>query len=171
MSRIDLAEEIDASADSSAVWWVIANHSYDKLWRDAVEITATPSGFVQVGTVTAESLRIAGRLWTSAYVITEVSHGFRFDWRTTGDVRARGARSVRPIRDSGCRIRLELTVELEGADRLVAPILGRIVRRRLRSDLARLVELVGAPYVGFPSEWTEHQSREVLTTTHRKALS
>lgn len=145
MSGIELAQEVDVLIGPAGAWDLIADYSNDVSWRRVIEMTATPSGVVRVGTTTSEIIDVMGRVWHNDAVVTAVSHGVRFDWRTTSGATASGSRSVRPIRGGGCRIRLELNVEPHGLHRLGAPYVRRVLARLLRSDLDRLRDLLQTP--------------------------
>jgi uncharacterized membrane protein len=143
MNIITLQHHIDIDAAAGRVWSVLADYSLDPSWRTGVvSMEATPPGLVEVGTKTVEHLRLGGRTWRNDGVITEVEAGHRFCWRTTAGADARGSRTVERAGDERCIARLELIVVPRGAERLMAPALGRMLDRNLRGDLRRLRDLV-----------------------------
>ncbi|MGY1773778.1 SRPBCC family protein [Blastococcus sp. SYSU D00813] len=101
-------------------------------------------GPVVVGTTTAEELRMAGRTWDNTGVVTSVDAGRRFTWRTTSGVPASGSRTVTPLPGDRCRVDLTLAVTPPGVQRLLRPVLARLLARGLAADAERLRVLVGA---------------------------
>ena len=150
MPTIHCTAEIDISAPAHEAWAILSDYACDVEWRDGV-ISMTPdrSGEAEIGTVTDEHLRFAGRTWHNLGVVTSVQPGRRLAWRTTAGARAHGARSVTALDDRRCRVLLELTAVPTGMMVVVAPVLRRMLRRGLRADVIRLRDLV--------------QSRQVLT--------
>ncbi len=108
----------------------------DPEWRTGVlSMVATPHGAVEVGTRTVEQLRLAGKTWRNDGEVLAVDPGRSFRWRTTEGADAHGGR---------CVVRMELHVEPHGAERLMAPLLRRMLDRNLRGDLERLRALAQA---------------------------
>ena len=135
---------IDVPAERT--WEVVADHRRDPEWRTGVvEMRRTPTEDLVVGTVTHEVLRLGGRTYRNEGVVTAVVPGQRLEWRTTQGADAHGARAVAPLGPDRCSLTLELHVEPHGADRLLAPLLGRMLARNLRADLRRLAVLLAEP--------------------------
>jgi uncharacterized protein YndB with AHSA1/START domain len=140
---IAIAHEIDIDRPAADVWAVLADYGNDPRWRHGVTTMAPePAGTVQVGTTTDEVMRVAGQTRRNLGEVLAVDPGRSFRWRTTQGADAEGSRSVEPLGPDRCRARLELTVRPHGIDVLLAPLLGPILRRTTRGDLARLQELV-----------------------------
>jgi uncharacterized membrane protein len=139
MKQISLSHSVDLPVTPGAAWAVIADYARDPEWRTGViSMTAKPSGAVDVGTVTVEELRFGGKSYSNVGEVVAVETGRMLEWRTTDGADADGRRSVTPRSDGGCRVTLELNVRPTGIERLLAPILTRMLARNLRSDLARL---------------------------------
>jgi hypothetical protein len=85
---------------------------------------------------------MAGRTWHSDGVVTAVDPGVRFAWRTTTGADASGSRQVEVLGPDRCRVRLTLAVRPSGPERLLRPVLRRMLRTNLRRDLDRLRSLV-----------------------------
>ena len=81
----------------------------------------------------------------------------KLTWRTVEGVQARGSRSVEPT-STGSRVTLELTVEPTGVNRLLAPVLRRLLQRNMHADLQRLRELVEARSQWASAERAMHPS-------------
>ena len=139
MNTIDLTHDICIAQPAEQVWSVIADYSRDTEWRTGVtEMVPSPPGPVLVGTTTAETLRLGGKTWHNDGEVTAVVPGQRFAWRTTTGADAHGSRAVEALGDSECRVRLDLHVRPRGFERLLAPMLRRMLDRNLRVDLERL---------------------------------
>lgn len=139
MKQIHLTHSVDLSVAPDAAWTVIADYPRDPEWRTGVlSMSAEPSGAVDVGTVTVEQLRFGGKTYCNIGEVVAVETGRTIEWRTTDGVDADGRRSVTPRPDGGCRVTLELNVRPTGVERLLAPILTRMLARNLRNDLTRL---------------------------------
>lgn len=149
MSSFTLCEEIDIARPADEVWALVADYARDPEWRTAVvAMVPTPAGLVRPGTTTAEALRLAGKTWHNDGEVAEVEPGTRFTWRTTEGADAHGSRAVVPLGEGTCRVRLELTVRPHGAERLMAPVLRRMLARNLAADvqaLRRLAETSARP--------------------------
>ena len=143
MSAITLIHETDIDAPARSVWRVVADYSRDVEWRDGVlSMVPNPPGLVEVGTVTAEEMKVAGRTYRNDGEVVAVEPGSRFQWRTTAGAVAHGSRQVSTIDPERCRVRLELHVTPTGINRLFAPMLKRLLADALTGDLQRLRELV-----------------------------
>jgi uncharacterized membrane protein len=143
---IAITHEIDIDRPAAEVWDVLADYGNDPAWRRGVATMAPePPGPVRVGTTTAEEMRFGGQTRHNPGEVLAVDPGRSFRWRTLdGGAHAEGSRSVVPLDDGRCRVRLELTVRPHGFDALLAPLLGPMLRRTVRGDLARLQALVTA---------------------------
>lgn len=75
-------------------------------------------------------------------LVTRVPPGARLEWRTTAGTQARGSRTVVARGDDCCEVTLELQVVPRGIERLLAPVLRRMLVRNLRGDLVRLAGIV-----------------------------
>jgi uncharacterized membrane protein len=145
VSTITLTHEIDIDAPAAIAWQVVADYTRDVDWRDGVvSMVPTPAGPVHVGTTTAEVMKVAGRTYRNDGEIVAVEAGVRFEWRTTAGAEANGARQVTAIDAGRCRVRLELHVTPTGVNRLLAPVLRKVLDRGLTADLQRLRDLVEA---------------------------
>ena len=145
MGTIHLSEGIDVECSAEVLWAVVADYDRDPEWRTGVETMAPrPSGVVVVGTTTGEVLRFAGRTWHNDGEVVSVTPGRRFEWRTTRGADANGARTVMPLSDGRARIELTMEVRTHGVERLLTPLMRRMLRRTLAADLRRLHELIVA---------------------------
>ncbi|RBY83314.1 SRPBCC family protein [Blastococcus sp. TF02A-26] len=139
MSAIELTAAVEVDRPADEVWRLVADYARDPEWRTGV-VTMAPStaGPVVEGTTTAEELHMAGRTWRNTGVVTSVEPGRRFSWRTTSGVEASGSRDVVPLSGGRSRLELRLRVSPTGAQRLLRPLLTRMLRRGLAADADRL---------------------------------
>lgn len=114
---------------------------------------ARSRGIVAVGTTTAEVLRFAGRTWHNDGEVVSVAAGRSFEWRTTSGADANGARAVEPLSDGRSRLHLSMVVRTHGFERVLTPLMRRMLRRTLAADAQRLREMLAPnPYVGCLAE-------------------
>lgn len=145
MNPITITCETDIDRPAAEAWAVVADYGHDPEWRQGVTTMAPdPAGLVRVGTTTAEEMRFAGQTRHNAGEVTAVEPGRSFRWRTVTGADAEGGRSVEPLGSDRCRVRLELVVRPHGFEALLAPMLGRMLRRTVAADLVRLTALVEA---------------------------
>jgi uncharacterized protein YndB with AHSA1/START domain len=140
---IDLTAAVDIEAPAAVVWSVVADYDHDPSWRQGVEtMDPAPSGSVVVGTTTREVLRFAGRTLRNEGRVEAVEPGRSFTWRTHRGVQASGSRTVEPLGPDRCQMVLRLLVEPKPSERLMVPILRRMMRRTLAGDARRLAARV-----------------------------
>jgi hypothetical protein len=129
------------------VWALIAAYERDPEWRTGVtSMTPDQPGPLAPGSTTVEVMRFGGRTYRNVGEILEVLPGRSVAWRTTAGAEASGRRSVEPGADGSCDVTLELTVRPHGIERLLAPVLSRMLARNLDRDLANLERLVIASH-------------------------
>lgn len=145
MSEIDLAAQTRIARPAAEVWPIVADHACDPAWRTGVRaMVPTPSGLVHLGTTTDEQLRFGGRTYRNLGVVTAVEPGVRFAWQTTDGADANGSRTVLADGPDACFVLLELAVRPRGIERVLRPLLARLLLRNLRGDVARLASKVEA---------------------------
>lgn len=140
---IELSATTDVSRSAAATWAVLADYGVDPAWRRGVAtMDPSPPGPVSTTTTTREVLRVAGRTLVNEGEVTRVDPGRSFAWRTTRGAAAHGSRTVDPLGPDACRVHLELTVTPKPSERLLAPVLRRVLARGLERDVRRLATLV-----------------------------
>jgi uncharacterized membrane protein len=145
MSTITLIHETDIDAPADVAWQIVADYARDATWREGVlRMAPTPTGLVRVGTTTEEEMKVAGKTYRNLGEVVTVEPGARFEWRTTAGAVAHGSRQVTPIDAGRCRVRLELHVTPTGLNRLLAPMLTKMLDKSLAGDVERLRDLVEA---------------------------
>jgi uncharacterized membrane protein len=158
-----VTHSIDLPVRAEEAWAVIADYPRDTEWRTGVRsMSAEPPGPVAVGTVTVEHLRFGGRTYRNVARVVGVEPGRSIDWCTTDGADARGRRAVAPLTDASCRVTLELDVRPAGVERLLTPILARMLARNLRNDLTRLGQMLGASAGGREAAGDPPQARPVV---------
>ncbi|MFC4122891.1 SRPBCC family protein [Nonomuraea zeae] len=137
---IELREYGEITRPAGAVWAVVADYRQDPRWRGGVETMAPdPAGIVRVGTTTAEVMRFAGRTYRNGGEVTQVRPGHSFAWRTTSGIDAEGGRIVEALGEDRCRFTFHVRVTPRTTfDKLLEPVLGRLLRRAIRADIRRL---------------------------------
>lgn len=141
-STFTITRDLLLDIPPSRAWELVADYRLDTQWRQGVErMEPFPAGLVEVGTTTSEDMRFGGRTYHNDGEVVAVDPGRRFEWRTTSGADACGSRTVEPVGHERCRVVLELTVTPSGAERLMAPVLRRMLGRQLAGDLRRLAAL------------------------------
>ncbi len=142
MTILDLTATRELALPAPTVWSVLARYDRDPEWRTGVVTMApSPPGEAHIGTTTIEEMRFGGRTFRNVAEVLDVVPHRSITWRTIEGADANGRRSVEPIDEGRCRATLELTVRPTGIERLLSPIIGRMIEHNLRSDLARLEQL------------------------------
>ena len=142
---IHLRAAIELPVSTSTAWRFIADYAHDVEWRSGVRaMSSEPPGVVVVGAQTAEELRFGGTTYRNLGEVTAVEHERSLSWRTTSGADARGSRSLEPLGGERCRLTLELTVVPSGRERLLAPILVRLLARNLRRDVRRARDVLAS---------------------------
>lgn len=140
MGAITIIRERAIHQPARQVWRVLGDYRRDPDWRTGVTTMTIDRDPPVVGARTVEHLELGGRRYRNVAELTDVTD-LAISWRTVEGARASGARSVRPLDSGGCLARLELVVTPAGAERLLAPVLARMLRRNMAADLVRLAEL------------------------------
>ncbi|MGK2949100.1 MAG: SRPBCC family protein [Acidimicrobiales bacterium] len=146
MADISITRSVTIEAPAATAWAVMADYDRDPEWRDGVSTMAPqPPGEVSAGTTTAEVIRFGGRTYRNAGEVTAVDPGRSFSWRTTSGADAKGSRAVRTLGGERSEVTLELLVRPHGSERLLRPVLARMLDRGMAADLDRLAALVAVP--------------------------
>ena len=140
---IEFRAQADIGRSVDTVWSVMSDYRLDPQWRRGVErMDPEPVGPVVAGTTTREVLRLGGRTYRSDGVVESVEPGRSFSWRTVSGATASGSRTVEQLDDGRCRVVLELQVEPKPSERLMVPILRRMLAKNLRGDVERLARRI-----------------------------
>ena len=83
-----------------------------------------------------------GRLTRTRIEVHDVRPGASFAWRAVDGTGAHGIRSIKPLGDDRCELRTWRQIRLAGADRLLQPIVARVMARTERGDVLRAAALV-----------------------------
>ena len=149
---LEFRASIDIESPAATVWSIVSDYRSDPLWRRGVEtMTPDPFGPVVAGTTTREVLRLGGRTYRSDGVVETFEPGRSFTWRTVSGATAFGSRRVDEIDPDRCRVVLELNVVPRSSERLMVPILRRVLARTLRADLKRLAKRIDVLAVTHPA--------------------
>lgn len=138
-----LIESRVIDAPAPAVWAVVADYPRDPQWRTGVtEMRLEPAADVAPGSTTHEVMRLGGRTYRNDAVVTLVVPGRRIEWETTAGAEAHGSRTVEPRGSGRCEVTLEVHVVPHGLNRVLSPVLRRMLAKNLRADLDRLAGIV-----------------------------
>ena len=132
---------VDRSAEE--VWAHVANYAFDLEWRDGLtDMTTDPQGPPETGTIVHEELRSMGTTMVNDTTVTMIGdHAYRFvGGGTSGQVE--GGRKVVAIDPNQSEFTYDINLTLNGPVKFFGPILGPLLRRKLRKDLQRFRTLV-----------------------------
>lgn len=138
-----LVRHLDVDVPAADAWAVVADYRRDPQWRGGVRtMQPVPDGPVTATTTTTEVLRFAGRTYRIPGRVTDL----RADgpersvvWEAT---KAHGRRAVIATGERSCRVELDLHLHVGPSERMMAPLLVRLMSRRLDGDVTRLRTLL-----------------------------
>ncbi len=141
---VRVAESIEINRAPLDVWTAIADCSFDPKWREGLsEMARDHAGGPAVGTKVHEVVRSSGRTDMVDAVVTDLNPGVSYRFSGSGTIGGlSGARTVQPNGSSGAVFTYEIELEPKGGTRLLRPVLGPMVRSRLKKDLIRLKALL-----------------------------
>ncbi len=141
---VRIAESIEINRSPVDVWTVIADCSFDPEWRKGLsEMARDHAGGPAVGTKVHEVVRSSGRTYIVDTVVTDLNPGASYRFSGSGPIGGlSGARTVQPEGNTGAVFTYEIELEPKGGMRLLRPVLGPMVRSRLKKDLIRLKALL-----------------------------
>ena len=144
---VRVEETIRIDRPPAAVWDAIADYAYDLEWREGLtEMTPTPPGPAAMGTKIREVVHASGRDYIADTVVTGFEPGSSYSFVGTGTIGgiAGGRRVVGTPDDSSADFTYIVEMHPRGAMRLMRPVLGSMIRKNLRRDLANLKNLLEA---------------------------
>ena len=124
-------------------WTVLSDYRRDPEWRRGVTMMTATTNPATAGTETLEVMRFGGRTYRNRGIVDLVD-GHRLEWHTVEGAEAHGRRSVEALGDASTRVDLMLAVRPRGVERLLAPILRRMLQHLLEGDLGRLAVLLAS---------------------------
>lgn len=141
----EVAETINVSQTPHSVFDYVSDHENDPNWRKGVDSMAhIPSGPAHMGMQTREELVLWGRKRVIMASITRHEAGRLIAFETMpGELQAHGERKVQAT-PKGASISYTVGAKLTGLSVFVMPLIKVGFRLRLRSDLARLKQLLEA---------------------------
>ncbi|MCO1660237.1 SRPBCC family protein [Pseudonocardia humida] len=140
---IGLRVETEVDGPAARVWELLGDYRRDPEWRAGVTtMDPSPAGPAAPGQTTDEQMRFAGRAYRNGGRVESVGPGRTLSWRTTSGIDADGSRTVEELPGGRSRVRVQTNVRPDGVNRLLAPVLGVLLRRQLVGDLRRLRALV-----------------------------
>lgn len=142
---VRVEETIRIDCPPADVWHAIADYSYDLRWREGLtEMTPTPPGPAAMGTKIREVVHASGRDYVADTVVTEFEEGASYSFEGSGTIGgiAGGRRVVGTAEGSSADFTYIVEMQPRGAMRLMRPVLGSMIRKNLRRDLANLKALL-----------------------------
>ena len=142
VSEYHFSAHVEIDQPAALVWDLVADYRNDPRWRRGVSrMQPTPAGAVQIGTTTDEAMRLAGQSYRNLGLVTAVRPGEHFAWRTTAGADANGSRTVTPVAEVRCIVRLTVAARVTGRQRVIGPLLALLLQRNLSADARRLKAL------------------------------
>jgi carbon monoxide dehydrogenase subunit G len=144
-STIRVEESVQIARSPAEVWDAIADYGFDREWRKGLrEMTPDPPGQPATGTKVHEVVRTSGRDYVADTVVTDLDPGASYRFAGTGTIGGlAGGRAVRAdAAGTGAVFTYAIELQPRGGMRLLAPLLGPMVRSGLRKDLQKLKTLL-----------------------------
>ncbi len=148
---------VDLPADE--VWAHVANYALDLEWRDGLtDMTPTPDGPPQTGTIVHEELRSMGTTMINDTTVTMTGdHAYRFVGGGSGG-QVEGGREVIALDPARSEFTYDINLTLNGPVRFFGPVLRPILSRKLKKDLQRFRTLVETDAVAIAIEHSDASS-------------
>ena len=127
------------------VFAVVSNFEHNTKWSSAtIEDRITSPGPIGVGATAHLVSKFLGRRIENDAEITEVEPNWQITMRsTTGPFPFRGSLTVEPV-EGGTRLNTTFELEPGGFFKVAEPLVVRMAKRQLESDLANLKDLMEA---------------------------
>lgn len=141
----EVTEMIKVSQTPNAVFDYVSDHENDPHWRKGVaSMVHIPSGPAHKGMQTREELELWGQKRVIMATITQYEAGRLIAFKTAaGGLQAHGDRKVQAT-PKGVLVSYTVGAKLTGLAAFLVPLIKVGFRLRLRSDLARLKQLLEA---------------------------
>ena len=137
-------------------WTVLSDYRRDPEWRRGVTTMTATTNPATAGTETLEVMRFGGRTYRNRGIVDLVD-GHRLEWHTVEGAEAHGSRAAEALGDGSTQVDLTVAVRPRGVERLLAPLLRRMLQRNLERDLVRLAGLIA-------SEATDRRAQPVAAS-------
>lgn len=137
-----LEHSVDLARQPGEVWEVVGDFDKDDRWRSVQEMRSEPAGPARAGTRTHEVLRFLGSTYVTDATVTNVEPGrlLRYEGAGEGTI-VRGYRRAEDT-PGGTRFVQGIQIELSGPMRFLEPLLARLYRRRMKSEVHTLKALL-----------------------------
>jgi uncharacterized protein YndB with AHSA1/START domain len=140
-----VSQSVQIDRPVADVWTAIADYSFDYKWRQGLkDMTPDPPGPPAPGTKVHEVVGSPGRDFVADIEVSEVDPGVSYRFSGTGTIGGlAGGRGVRAD-PAGTVFTYSVEMTPKGAMKLLRPVLGSLVRSRLKQDLNTLKALLEA---------------------------
>lgn len=139
-----IIEEIMIYRNTEVVFQYISDFTNDVTWRSGViEMRQSTNGFTETGTVTRETLKLLGQKWTNLAKITGFHKNKKVGFKVVKGIEGvSGYRSVYEISDNCTGLIYSITIKPEGIFKIIAPLIQKNFRKRIRKDLRKLKQFL-----------------------------
>ncbi|MCP2262728.1 SRPBCC family protein [Promicromonospora thailandica] len=149
MPTVTLSAQATVDAPAAEVWAVLADCTHDPRWRGGVvEMRQSNRGTVVEGTITYETMRAMGstlRTVTAVTAVTASETGGMFRWVAVEGLDVEGSRRLTTGPSGRSVVCLTLRYSARGfGQRLLFPLMSRVLARTLERDARRFQELFAA---------------------------
>lgn len=124
------------------VFGYIENYDNDTMWRKLVSMRQNPSGATSVGTTTHEAIDFLGRRYVTVATITQHVPNAYLAWEATESAFPIAGWRIVEAENGGTRFTEAVTAQLEGVNRLFAPLMVRALRTQMETEVAVLKRLL-----------------------------
>jgi hypothetical protein len=141
MIRVVVTSEVGVPA--AAAWDYVADFSNNPEWQSGVELTSWTSPLPpRVGSTFDQMVEDQNK--TTPYTITAIQPGRSITAESSREatIPTTVTRTVQPLNEGACRLRVDLIARPRGVRRLARPLLRRLIRSSVETDYQRLKELL-----------------------------
>ncbi|MEE8599640.1 SRPBCC family protein [Euzebya tangerina] len=144
MIEVTVTVDVDRPADEVFAFW--SDWSNNPTWQSGMtSCTWTSEPPLQLGSTYDQQATMLGRPIVSSFEVVEYEPDRMVRIRTTQSTLPLDiTRRVEPLPDGGTRLHATIRGEPQGLQRLLNPVMQRLVDRNVRRDYARLRDLLNA---------------------------
>jgi hypothetical protein len=143
-----MIDDIVIESPKDFVFKFIADYTNDIKWREGViEMECSTKENISVGTNTRETMKLWGKTYTTIARVTEYAPYNKIAFRSiTGKIPIHGYRLVESA-GGYSRFIYSLTIEFKGLSLLLAPLMIRMYKKKIRRDLLKLKSILEPEYL------------------------
>ena len=153
-----MIDDIIINTPQDFVFGYISDYSNDVNWREGVTgMKCSTKENIFVGTQTRETMKLWGKTFTTIARVTEYAPYNKIAFRSiTGKIPIHGYRLVEAA-GGYSRFIYSLTIEFKGLSLLLAPLMIRMYKKKIRRDLLKLKSILESAYLTKIENFSEYK--------------